>query len=121
MYVLYQIIWSISSWSAVVFMLSIGASYLKSNRKALDHFNEAVLPFYLFHQTIILGVGFFVIRWYMGIPLKLLIIAGVSFPMILVLYELLVRPFNPIRFFFGMTPKKKPPELRTVNPVGITV
>ena len=44
----------------------------------------------------------------MGILIKLLIIAVVSFPLIMILYELFVRRFNIVRFFFGMRPKKKP-------------
>jgi hypothetical protein len=111
-YILYQILWSISSWSAVVFILSMGARYLNFNHKVLAYGNEAVLPFYLFHQTIILAVGFFIIRWDMSILLKFLIIAAISFPLILVLYELFVRRFNIIRFFFGMRLKKKPLSVR---------
>ncbi len=106
-YVLFQVLWAVSSWSAVVFMLSTGARYLKSRNKVLDYANEAVLPFYLFHQTIILAVGFFVIRWDMGIFSKFLIIASISFSLTLLLYELFVRRFNLMRFFFGMTPKRK--------------
>jgi glucan biosynthesis protein C len=109
MYVLYQIVWSVSSWSAVVCVLSIGARYLDSNHIVLAYGNEAVLPFYLFHQTIILIVGFFVIRWDMGILPKLLIVATICFPLILLLYELLVRRWNAVRFFFGMRPRAKPP------------
>ncbi len=108
-YVLYQIVWSISSWSAVVFMLSIGARYLNFNHKVLAYSNEAVLPFYLFHQTVILVVGFWVIRLDWGILAKLLIIGVISFPLTLALYELLVKPFNLVRFFFGMGPKKQQP------------
>jgi glucan biosynthesis protein C len=106
-YVLYQIVWSIGSWSAIVFILSLGTRYLNFNHKVLTYGNEAVLPFYLFHQTIILVVGFFVIPLNMGILPKLLIITVISFPLIFVLYELLVRPFNVVRFFFGMRPEKK--------------
>jgi len=106
-YVMYQIIWSIASWSAVVFMLSLGAKYLNFNHKILAYGNEAVLPFYLFHQTIILIVGFFVIRWNIGILPKFLVVTVISFPLILVLYELLVKPFNAVRFFFGMRPGKR--------------
>ena len=104
-YVLYQIIWSISSWSAVVFILSIGARYLNFNHKVLVYSNEAVLPFYLLHQTIILVIGFFIIPLNLGILPKLLIVIGSSFPLILIFYELLVRRFNVIRFFFGMRSK----------------
>jgi hypothetical protein len=50
------------------------------------------------------------------IPLKFLIIAAISFPLILVMYELLVRRFKAMRFFFGMRPKKKPPAARAANP-----
>lgn len=106
-YVLYQIIWSIASWSAVVFMLSIGARYMNFNHKILAYGNEAVLPFYLFHQTIILIVGFFVIRWNIGILPKFLIVTVISFSLILVLYELLVKPFNAVRFLLGMRPRKR--------------
>lgn len=105
MYVLYQIVWSIASWSAVVFVLSMGARYLNFDHKVLVYGNEAVLPFYLFHQTIILIVGFFVIPWNMGILPKFLIVTVISFPLILVLYELRVRPFNVVRLFFGMRPR----------------
>ena len=115
-YVLYQNIWSIVSFSAVVFMLSLGAKYLNFNNKILAYSNEAVLPFYLFHQTIILIVGFFIIPWNIGILPKFLIITVISFSLILVLYALLVKPFNFVRFLFGMRPrkpltKKPPPKL----------
>jgi len=105
-YVLYQIVWSIASWSAVVFMLSLGAKYLNFTHKMLAYSNEAVLPFYLFHQTIILIVGFFVIRWNIGILPKFLIVTVISFALILVSYELFVKPFDIMRFFFGMKPRK---------------
>ena len=105
-FILFQIIWTITSWSAVVFILNIGARYLNTNNQFLAYGNEAVLPFYLFHQTIILSVGWYVIRWDTGILIKLLIIAVVSFVLIMVLYELLVRRFNMVRFLFGMRPRK---------------
>jgi len=105
-FVIFHILWSVASFSAVIFMLSIGAKYLNKNHKALNYANEAVLPFYLFHQTIILCVGWYVISWDMGIMLKLLITLVLSFLLIMMLYELLVIRFNIIRFFFGMRPKK---------------
>jgi glucan biosynthesis protein C len=116
MYVLYQVLWSVSSWSAVVFVLSTGARYLNKNHRVLAYSNEAVLPFYLIHQTIILVVGFYVIRWNMGILPKLLMVTAISFPLILVLYELLVRRFNVIRFLFGMRPREKPAAARGAVP-----
>jgi len=80
--------------------------YLNFNHKILTYGNEAVLPFYLFHQTVILIVGSFVIRWNMGILPKLLVVTVISLPLILVSYELTVKPFHAVRFFFGMRPRK---------------
>ncbi len=118
LFVLWQIAWSITTWSSVVFILSLGRRVLNFSNKTLAYANEAVLPFYLFHQTIILCVGWFVIRWDMGILSKFLIIAVVSFPSIMVLYELLVRRSNIVRFFFGMRPKKNPSATPAPRPEG---
>jgi hypothetical protein len=106
-YFAYQIVWSFSSWSAVVFMLSMGVRYLNRNHKVFVYANEAVLPFYMFHQTVILVVGFFIVRWNLGILLKLLIVTAILFPLTLVLYELLARRFNTMRFLFGMRPRER--------------
>ena len=84
------------------------AKYLNFNNKVLAYSNEAVLPFYILHHTIILVVGFFVIRWNIGILPKYMIIVIASFALIMVLFELLVKPFNVGRFLFVMRPKKKP-------------
>jgi peptidoglycan/LPS O-acetylase OafA/YrhL len=108
-YVLFQMAWTIVSWSAVVFIFSLGAKYLNFTNRFLAYSNEAVLPFFLFHQTIILIVGWFVLPWEVGNLAKFLIIALISFPLILVLYEVFVRHIGFMRFLFGMTPKKERP------------
>jgi len=105
--VLFQIIVSVGNWGAVVFMLSLGAKYLNFKSKTLTYSNEAILPFYILHQTIILAVGWYVVRWNMGILPKFLIISALSLVIIMALYEGLVRHFNPVRFLFGMRPKKR--------------
>ncbi|MGD9093366.1 MAG: hypothetical protein PVF74_10995 [Anaerolineales bacterium] len=91
-----------------MFLLGLGAKYLNFSNKTLAYANEAVLPFFLLHQTVILGVGWFVIPLSMGMPLKFLIVTIASFALIMAIYELLIRRFNIIRFFFGMRSKKKP-------------
>jgi hypothetical protein len=106
MFVLFETMMAIGRWSWMVFVLSLGAKYLNFKNKVLAYGNEAVLPFYIFHQTIILCVGWFVIRWNIGILPKYLIIAAISFALIMGLYEAFVRRFNVVRFFFGMRPKR---------------
>jgi hypothetical protein len=106
MFVLFQIIMSVASWSWVVFILSLGVRYLNFNNKVVTYGNDAVLPFYILHQTIILIIGWFVITWDIGILPKYLIIMVVSFVLIMTLYELLIKRINIVRFFFGMRLKK---------------
>jgi len=117
-YVLFNIVMSVGNFCWVMFILSLAAKYLNFNHKVLAYGNEAVLPFYILHQTIILLVGWFVIRWNIGMLPKYLIIAVVSFALIMALYELLVRRFNVVRFLFGMRPKKKRPATPTPRPEG---
>jgi len=100
-----------SGWFFVVFMLFLGARYLSFSNKTLSYCNEAVLAFYLLHHTIIVCVGWFVIRWNMGILPKFLIVAVVSFTLMLIMYEYLVRRFDAVRFLFGMRLRKKSPAI----------
>jgi glucan biosynthesis protein C len=118
MYVLFNTVMSIASWSWVVFIFSLGAKYLNRPGRMLAYGNEAVLPFYILHQTVILCVGWFVIRWNIGMLLKYLIIAVCSFIIIMALYEGLVRHFNVVRFLFGMRSKKKPSATPAPLPEG---
>lgn len=117
-YVIFNIVISIGNFCWVMFILSLAARHLNFKHKVLTYGNQAVLPFYIFHQTIILCVGWFVIRWDMGIGPKYLIIASVSFALIMALYDLLVKRFNMMRFFFGMRPKKKPLKTPDARPAG---
>ncbi len=101
-YALYETMWSIVSWSAVVFWLSLGARYLNFTNRFLAYSNEAVLPFYLLHQTVILIVGWFIVALEIGVMAKFLLIAVISFPLTLALYEGAVRHIGVMRFLFGM-------------------
>jgi hypothetical protein len=114
-YVLFNIVISIGNFCWVMFILSLTAKYMNFNYKVLTYGNETFLPFYILHQTIILCVGCFFIRWNIGIGPKYLIIALVSFAPIMTLYDLLVKRFNLMRFFFGMRPKKKSSKLIDTN------
>jgi glucan biosynthesis protein C len=107
LYVVHVVGWSVMTWSAVVFMLSLGDKYLTFSNTLLTYSNEAVLPFYLLHQTVILIVGWFVLSWNIGNLARFLIIAVVSFLLIMILYEVFVRRIGFMRFLFGMAPSKK--------------
>lgn len=105
MYFLYHLLSGVSHWSWIVFFLGIGHRWLNVQHNMLTYCHKAVLPFYILHQTVIMAVALFVVQWKRGIPLKFFIISLVSFVLSVMLYELLIRRLNPVRFLFGMRPK----------------
>lgn len=107
MFVLYEIAGSIGIWGLIVFLMSMAAKHWDRPSRALAYANEAVLPLFLLHQTVILSIGWFVIPWDLHLAWKLIIVTVFSFAGTMVLYEALVRRFNIVRFFFGMRPRRK--------------
>src|SRR4030042_1971369 len=95
-------------WICVLAIFGLGMQYLTARTPKLDYANEAVLPFYIFHQTVLLAVGYFVLQWGMLEVLEWAVIVVISFAIIMVLYEFAVRRFNVMRFLFGMKPRTRP-------------
>jgi hypothetical protein len=80
--------------------------HLNFGTVALYLANEAVLPSYVLHQTVLIIVGFYVVQWSVSDPLKFIIIFVGSLVIIVGLYWFLIRPYNVMRFLFGMRPKR---------------
>ncbi len=89
------------AWAWVLAAVGLGSRYLNFNNRRRETVNEAVMPFYILHQTVILVVGFFVIPLALNVPAKLTIIVPSSFVGILAIYWL-VKQVNATRFLFGM-------------------
>jgi peptidoglycan/LPS O-acetylase OafA/YrhL len=77
----------------------------------LQKANEAVLPFYILHQPVLVSIGYFVVGWAIPDLAKWMIIFASSFIVVMALYEFLVQRFNILRFLFGMKMLVKPSEL----------
>jgi glucan biosynthesis protein C len=103
----FQLLMAVNTWSWIVVLMSLAAKRLHRPSRILSYANEAVLPFYIFHQTVILGIGWFVIQWDMGILAKAVIITVTSFIAALILYDAFVRHSDVLRFLFGMRPRKR--------------
>jgi glucans biosynthesis protein C len=91
-----------AAWSLVIGILGTGARYLNFNYKHLSHANEAVLPFYILHQPVLLAIGYFVVQWSLPIIAKYSLIVVSSFIVIITIYELLIQRLNVVRVLFGM-------------------
>jgi len=69
---------------------------------ARRYVNEAVLPLYVLHQTPIVIIGFYVVQWNVGIPVRYLTISLVSHAVTLLVYDLCIRRYNITRVMLGM-------------------
>ena len=65
------------------------------------------MPIYVLHQTIIVIIGFFVVRWQLIWPAKYLLISISTLAVTLAVYDVAVRRTRVTRFLFGLKPQKK--------------
>jgi glucan biosynthesis protein C len=107
-FVLWTVI-TINGWCWTTFVLYIGMRHLDFGNKWLRYGQEAVLPFFLLHQPVIVAIAFYVVQWDAGIPVKLLTVVLGSFVASLAIYELAIRRTGPVRILFGMKAAAKPP------------
>jgi hypothetical protein len=90
------------AWCWIIGLLGLGHRFLNVNNKFLAYANQAVLPFYILHHTVIYIIGYYVIQGSSDVGSKFLIISIASFTIIMVIYEVLIRRINLLRFLFGM-------------------
>ena len=88
--------------------MGFAMQYLTRTTSFLKYSNEAVLPFYILHQTVLLSIGYFVVQWAIPDLAKWAIIFVSSFIVIMAIYEYIVRRFNVMRVLFGMRLLVKP-------------
>lgn len=99
------------AWLWVIGLLGAGSRLLNFRNRTLAYANEAVLPFYILHHSIILLAGCYIVKWSGGVAIKYSMIAVVSFAIIMAVYELLIRRVKPLRWLFGMKLAKKRTDL----------
>lgn len=93
---------TVNGWAWVVALVGLAHKYLNFAHPVLGYANEAAYPFYILHQTVLVAVGWFVVRWPVGVGMKWAIICVVGGGATLGVYEVLVRRSRVMRFLFGM-------------------
>ncbi len=103
-YVVFQICWSMTGWFWVLAIIGLGLKKLNRQHTGLSRVNEAVLPFYILHQTVILVIAYYAVQWEIGLVMKFLFILTSAFLVTVSLY-FTVRQFNVTRVLFGLKRK----------------
>jgi uncharacterized protein (DUF2147 family)/surface polysaccharide O-acyltransferase-like enzyme len=99
---------AVAGWCFVLAALGLAHRFLDFGSAALHYLSEAAFPIYILHQVAIVVPGFFLVRFPLGIAAKFLLLVGVAAALTFAVYHWLVRPYDPIRFLFGMPPRLSP-------------
>lgn len=101
---LWWIVSCLVGWTTMLTVLGYAQVYLAKSKPWLGKVTEAVYPFYILHQTVIVVLAYFIVQWNAAIPEKLISLLVLSFFCTVLVY-LFIRTFNLSRFLFGMKSK----------------
>ncbi|MDC6352865.1 MULTISPECIES: acyltransferase family protein [unclassified Robiginitalea] len=98
-------------WTWIFILFGYAAVYLNRPSNLLRYCNRAVYPFYILHQTLTVGIAYFLMDTNLGLPAEFAILSLGTFGGSLLIYHFLIRPLRVLHPFFGLKarkPGKKP-------------
>lgn len=103
-------------WSWVLALVGYGKKYLNCKHKALNYLNQAVYPFYILHQTVIVVLTYYIVQTHNeSILSKYIYTVAMTLFITVGIYHLLIRPFAITRFLLGMKPMVEQKPAATVE------
>ncbi|NIJ54450.1 acyltransferase family protein [Dyadobacter arcticus] len=106
--VIFRTLSPVIAWSWVLGLVGYGKQYLNRFHPALNYLNQAVYPFYILHQTIIVILAYYITRNNQDtVLMKYIYTVGVTLFFTMGIFHLLIKPYPVMRFLFGMKPMEK--------------
>jgi peptidoglycan/LPS O-acetylase OafA/YrhL len=98
------------SWFWVAAIVGFGMRYLTSSGRVVRYLTEATFPIYVLHMPVLTIIGYYVVQWPVGVTIKFIFITVAAMIVTILLFEVFVRHFPPLRFVFGMrlSPRGEP-------------
>jgi glucan biosynthesis protein C len=97
---------ALNCWCWILVCIGFGRRHLNRNSPLLQRANEAVYPFYILHQTVLIVLGYYVLQWPATNAAKFCIIVLGTFAGCLLLY-LVIQRFSVLRVLFGLKPRAR--------------
>ena len=97
---------SINVWSWILVMISYAATYLNKPSRILSYSNEAVFPFYILHQPVLIYLAYYLKDIEVCILAKFSIMMIGTLGITWLIYEFGIRRYACIRPLFGMKRKR---------------
>jgi glucan biosynthesis protein C len=95
-------LFAVCGWCWTAFTLSIGMRFLNFSNRLLRYGQEAIVPFFVVHQPVIIVIAYFVVQLNAALVPKLLIVVIGSFLVSLAMYQFVIRRVGILRVAFGM-------------------
>jgi glucan biosynthesis protein C len=95
-------LFAVCGWCWAAFTLFIGMRFLNFSNRLLRYGQEAIVPFFVVHQPVIIVIAYFVVQLNAALVPKLLIVVIGSFLVSLALYQFVIRRVGLLRVAFGM-------------------
>ena len=94
-------------WLVIATLLGAGQRWLNKPSRALTYMTEAIFPWYILHQTLIVMAGFWLTRQGLGAWPEFAGVTLATFGGCLLLHELVIRRVGFLRPLFGLKAKSK--------------
>lgn len=91
-------------YGAVMVLLILSLANRFFNRPAPGYFSDAIMPVYLLHEPVMIGVGVMIVGLRLPLAIELPIIYPASMLIPLAIYHVVIRPWPAARVLFGMKP-----------------
>lgn len=93
------------AWSSLITVIAYGQHYLNRPHRLLPRFNEALYPFYILHQTVIIMIGYYICQLDWSISTKFWVVSLLTLVICVVLYMIFIQSNRVMRFLFGLKSK----------------
>ncbi|WP_299328607.1 acyltransferase family protein [Parasphingopyxis sp.] len=102
------------AWSVIVLLMGLGQRFLNRDSKPLRYLTEAIFPYYILHQTIIVIAGFYLTQLALGAWPEFLLLVLTTVGGCVLLHEYAIRRIGWLRPLFGLKPARKAESLSAV-------
>lgn len=98
----YFLLDALQIWIIILTIIGFAKKYLNTTSNILQYLNQAVFPFFIIHQTIIVAIGYWIVQLKVSILTKYLLLSICSSMVIYSLYEYVIKRTKLTRFLYGM-------------------
>ncbi|MFC4798857.1 acyltransferase family protein [Neobacillus sp. GCM10023253] len=105
--ILISILRTFNVWLTLAVILGFGHKFLNFSHKAIPYMNEAAFPIYIIHQSVLVVIGYYVLKINLGMILSFFLIMVLTVLISWLIYEFIIKRTAITRWIFGVKVKPK--------------